>query len=105
VGSEDQLRALLGDHYPQRTPRTISTAEELWADIVRTRERGYGVDDQENEMGINCVALPVKLDPSTAAIGAVSVSALAFRHPLPQLIERVDEIRSVISDFRGTAAE
>jgi DNA-binding IclR family transcriptional regulator len=105
VGSEDQLRALLGDHYPQRTPRTISTAEELWADIVRTRERGYGVDDQESEIGINCVALPVKLAPNAPAIGAVSVSALAFRQPLPQLVERVDEIRSVISDFRGTAPE
>jgi DNA-binding IclR family transcriptional regulator len=105
VGSEDQLRALLGDPYPQRTQHTISTAEELWADLVRTRERGYGVDDQESEIGINCIALPVKLDANAPAIGAVSVSALAFRHPLPQLIERVDEIRSVISDFRATGAE
>ena len=28
----------------------------------RERERGYGIDDQENELGINCVAVPVRLD-------------------------------------------
>ncbi|KQP70028.1 IclR family transcriptional regulator [Microbacterium sp. Leaf288] len=105
VGSEEELRALLGDHYPQRTPRTIRTAEELWSDLVRTRERGYGVDDQESEIGINCVALPVKLAANAPAVGAVSISALAFRRPLAELIERVDEIQSVISTLRGSAAE
>jgi DNA-binding IclR family transcriptional regulator len=105
VGSEDELRALLGDAYPQRTPHTISTAKDLWADLVRTRDRGYGVDNQESEIGINCVALPVRLDPSAPAVGAVSVSALAFRLPLPELVERVEEIRSVISAFRGTSTD
>lgn len=100
VRSESELRALVGDNYPQRTAKTISTAAELWADLVRTRERGYGVDDQESEMGINCLALPVKLDTSMPAMGAVSISALAFRLPLAQLVERVDEIRSVIAASR-----
>ena len=105
IGSEEELRALLGDHYPQRTPRTISTAGELWDDLLRTRERGYGVDDQESETGINCVAVAVKLDADGPAIGAVSVSALAFRFPLPELVGRVEEIRSVISAFRGASSE
>jgi DNA-binding IclR family transcriptional regulator len=101
IGSEEELRSLLGDELVRRTPKTIGTSRELWQELVRTRERGFGVDDQESEIGVNCIALPVRLAEGAPPIGAVSVSALAFRVPLADLVARVDEIRSVISDYRG----
>ncbi|MFM9481410.1 IclR family transcriptional regulator domain-containing protein, partial [Streptomyces scabiei] len=34
-----------------RTPRTLVMAADLDRELRATRERGYGVDDQENEKG------------------------------------------------------
>src|SRR3712207_3028032 len=39
----------------RRTPQTLCTAEDLHRELQATRQRGYAVDDQENEVGINCL--------------------------------------------------
>lgn len=97
VESAAELRQRLGtDHFPPRTERSITTIHALWDELQLTKERGYAVDDQENEVGINCVALPVHLDPTLRAIGAISVSALVFRLPLQRLVDEVPTIRQII---------
>lgn len=101
VDSEEQLRSLIGSEFPRRTPQSAGTAADLWAELRRIREVGYAVDDQESEVGVNCVALPLRLDPELDPFGAISVSALAFRTPLSSLVERVPEIASVIAEYRG----
>jgi IclR family acetate operon transcriptional repressor len=102
----DAPEALATLRYPleQKTERTIVTAEGLRAELEATRRRGYGVDDQENEVGVNCVAIPVHLDGSAIPSGAVSVSAVSFRCPLPQLEKAVPEIRETIVRHLGPAA-
>ncbi|MDL9978746.1 IclR family transcriptional regulator [Microbacterium sp. ASV49] len=85
--------------FEARTPHTITTLDELWGEVRRTRERGYAVDDQENEVGVNCVAVPVGVGAADPGMtGAVSVSALAFRLPLAELVARADEIRGLVAD-------
>lgn len=97
VGSEADLEAWLGgDRLEPRTEHTITSVPELWAELRRTRERGFATDDQENEPGINCVAVPVQLDVGMPLVGAISVSALAFRMPLDRLVAEVDTIRAVV---------
>ncbi|MGW0843962.1 IclR family transcriptional regulator [Streptomyces sp. NPDC002787] len=80
----------------RRTPRTLCTAADLHRELEATRARGYGVDDQENETGVNCLALPVFLTSPTTPSGAVSVSALAYRTPLATLVDALDEIRALL---------
>lgn len=97
VTSEDQLRTRLdGEDLVARTDRTITSISGLWADLQATRARGYAVDDQENEIGINCIAVPFRLDPGLPAMGAISLSALAFRMPLDRLLAEEPSIRSLI---------
>ncbi|GAA0298990.1 IclR family transcriptional regulator [Streptomyces turgidiscabies] len=79
-----------------RTPRTLCTAAGLYDDLRVTRDRGYAVDDQENEPGVNCLSLPVYATSPTAPSGAVSVSALTYRTPLHTLVDAVDEIRALL---------
>ncbi|MFK0287530.1 IclR family transcriptional regulator [Streptomyces sp. NPDC090499] len=99
----DAVRDWVGaDPLPRRTPGTLCTAEELHQAFELTRERGYSVDDQENETGVNCVALPVYGAAPAVPTGAVSVSAVAYRTPLSTLTDAVEEIRGLLGVL-GTA--
>ena len=102
LSSERDVASWIGDRLLEaRTPNTAVTPADLHARLDQTRRRGYAIDDQENELGINCVAFPVYLSSPTSPAGAVSVSALAYRTPLPALRESVDEIRSIIATATG----
>jgi IclR family acetate operon transcriptional repressor len=85
-----------------RTPHTLTTAAELARELALIRQRGYATDDQENEVGVNCLAVPVFLGSPTVPSGAVSVSALSYRTPLADLIADLDRIRALAS---GRAAD
>jgi IclR family transcriptional regulator, acetate operon repressor len=76
----------------------------LCADLDLVRERGFALDDQENEVGVNCLALPAFLTSPTVPSGAVSVSALAYRTPLEALVDAVPLIRSIIGGTPFAAA-
>ncbi|HXH36211.1 MAG TPA: IclR family transcriptional regulator [Plantibacter sp.] len=97
MSTKEELRQRLGDvELVGRTDRTITSIDVLWDELATIRGRGWAVDDQENEVGVNCIALPFRLDPALPAMGAISVSALAFRMPLDRLIAEEQEIRSFI---------
>ncbi|MBC6460613.1 IclR family transcriptional regulator [Actinomadura sp. HBU206391] len=61
-----------------RTPNTITDPRRLADELAITRDRGYAIDEVENEDGIRCVAVPVS-DHTGAVIAALSVSAPAYR--------------------------
>lgn len=97
VASEADLVAWLGARKLEaRTENTLTTVPALWADLAQTRSRGYAIDDQENELGINCIGFAVRHDPGVPSLGAVSISAVAFRTPIGRLLASLDEIREVI---------
>jgi IclR family transcriptional regulator, acetate operon repressor len=97
--AEDLRVRLAGHDLIAKTPHSITTVPALWEELRQTRERGYSIDDQENELGINCVAFPIALDPALPPVGAVSVSALAFRCPLARLIEEVPAMKAMASEM------
>ena len=86
------------------TPSTLVTPEELLADLEATRARGFGIDNQENEVGVNCVAIPIFLDSATEPSGAISVSGVTFRCSLERLRDAVPEITGRIAAHLGAHA-
>lgn len=97
IDSEAGLNDLLGDTLLEAsTCRSLTRVDELWEELQRTRKRGYATDAEENEAGINCVAVPVRWSRHGQVDGAVSVSGLAFRTPLSTLVEDVHEIRRIV---------
>jgi IclR family acetate operon transcriptional repressor len=86
----------------QRTPNTLVDAHTLAANLELVRDRGYALDAEESEVGINCIAFPLFLDHPTRPTGAVSVAALAHRTGLAQLEEAAAEVRGLIERTLGT---
>ena len=80
----------------RRTEHTLTTVADLDAELKRVRAQGYAVDDQENEPGVNCLAIPAFLTSPTVPSGAVSISALAYRTPLARLLEELPQIRAAV---------
>lgn len=62
----------------QRTPRTITDPARLAEELQATRERGYAIDDVENELGIRCVAAPIR-GADGYAVAAISVAGPDYR--------------------------
>jgi IclR family transcriptional regulator, acetate operon repressor len=57
---------------PTHTTHTIVTEPALQAALAEIREQGYAVDEQEQELGVRCVA--VCLPSATSTNAAVSIS-------------------------------
>ncbi|WP_203817498.1 IclR family transcriptional regulator [Paractinoplanes ferrugineus] len=96
--SAQAVQAWVGDsELDTPTPRSVATAGQLWDELRITHERGFGVDDQENEPGVNCLAVPAYLTSPTAPSGAISISGLAYRTPIEKLVADVPAIRAIVA--------
>lgn len=81
------------------TPRTITSTEQFLRELEETRDRGYGLDDEEHELGGRCVGAPI-FDHMGQPVAAVSVSTPLPRIPLtevPTVAEMVRDTAKAIS--------
>ena len=95
-----ELRATLGPGpYHAYTPHTLTTLAELLAHLETVRRQGYALDDEERELGVRCVALPVR-DRGGRVVAALSLSAPSARLPaaqVPPLAARLQQASGRIS--------
>ncbi len=68
-----QERFLSRGSFARHTKNSITTAAALRQELQRIRERGYAIDDEEEELQIRCVAAPV-LNHVGELVAAVSVT-------------------------------
>lgn len=77
--TEDEVSAILVSHgLEAATENTIRTPERLRRELKDIREMGFAVDDEENSLGIRCVAAPV-FDDLGKAVAAISISGSSSR--------------------------
>jgi DNA-binding IclR family transcriptional regulator len=60
------------------TPHTISTLNDLKKELEKIRECGYAIDNEEYDIGVRCVAAPIR-DYTRRVVGAVSLSGPSMR--------------------------
>ena len=56
------------------TPNTITEGAALKAELAAIRQKGYAIDDEEIEVGLRCVAAPIR-DHTGRVTAAISVAA------------------------------
>lgn len=59
---------------PSRTPYSITDPASLWRAVKNCQQQGYALDDQEAELGVGCIGVPIR-DSSGQMIAGISVSA------------------------------
>ena len=99
---EDHVRRVLTRlGLPVRTPNTLTTLAAFEQELAAVRERGWAVDDEEEEIGVRCMAVPV--GPGVGAVAAVSVSAPASRLEAGQS-DVVEALRQVAGELARSLA-
>ena len=78
--NECTLKVAALDPLTPKTPKTIVDPGALVFELRRTRERGYALEDEENEIGARCVGVPVLGEDGRPVAG------LALAGP----VERID---------------
>jgi len=66
------------DTLPRITANSITEPEQFQTELESIRQRGYAVDDEENEYGVRCIAAPV-FDALGIAVASMGVSAPTAR--------------------------
>ena len=87
----------------RETPKTLSDPEALKADLKNIRTRGYAIDDEENAIGLRCVASLV-FDEHGEPLAGLSVSGPMARLTdarLPVLGSAVTQIAAEITGELG----
>ncbi|HMX11187.1 MAG TPA: IclR family transcriptional regulator C-terminal domain-containing protein, partial [Burkholderiaceae bacterium] len=69
------------------TPRTITDPELLRQELARVRSQGHALVDQEMELGLRTLAVPLR-NHRGEVVAALNVSAIAARVSLETLRER-----------------
>ncbi len=93
--SEDEVRGLLRrTGMARQTEHTLATPEAFLAELDQVRSRGYALDNQEQEIGVRCVAVEV---PDSQHRLALSMSG-----PLSRMGDEV--IEGAVGPLRDAAA-
>jgi IclR family acetate operon transcriptional repressor len=74
------------------TPHSVRSLKEFLAGLTRVRKDGYAVEDQENELGITCVAIGIP-DGQGRIAASISVSAPSVHMPAERHAEVVGYLR------------
>jgi IclR family transcriptional regulator, pca regulon regulatory protein len=95
------VRKLLKE-YPlkKRTPKSVVSAEKLMQSIRRARVDGFAIVDQEIEIGLRSIAVPL-LDSRGRTVAALNVGVAAVHDTADELeLLYLDKLRTVQTSLR-----
>jgi DNA-binding IclR family transcriptional regulator len=103
----ERHRIMSGLTFPRFTRKTLVSRAALAAELVRTRGRGYALDNEEIEEGMRCLGVPIH-DYSGRVVGAISIAGPTFRvttRRVPELARAVLAAGEELSATLGYRAD
>jgi DNA-binding IclR family transcriptional regulator len=92
-GPQDLLDRFLNKPvYIRYTRNTITSPRHMQREITKVRNAGYAVDDEEEELAVRCVAVPVFQNGRFAA--ALSVTGTTNQIPPEAIVDLARELRA-----------
>ena len=69
------MQGLCAPHWLAKyTPNTLTSYTKLWQQAQTTLQSGYALDDEEAELGVSCIGVPVRASDGVM-IARLSISA------------------------------
>jgi DNA-binding IclR family transcriptional regulator len=102
-----EIQALVAERSLARyTPQTITTLPKLLRELEKIREQGYALDEEENSLGVRCVAAPVFSSEGRveASLGVTGIVSQLERTAVPRIAELVKGAARKLSQQLGYAA-
>ena len=85
---DDAIKDILRSARIQKlTPKTKTSPEQIWEEIRRIRRTGYALNDEEIEVGLRVIAVPVR-ETGGSVIASMCVSTYSGRYEVNQLTEK-----------------
>ena len=97
------VEALIRNPLHARTPHTITTPEGLIKALDAVRQRGCAIEDEESEIGVRCVAAPIRNDAAevVAAVGVAGPVSRLSKKALTAFMPHVIATAEAISASLG----
>ncbi|AXH97800.1 IclR family transcriptional regulator [Ornithinimicrobium avium] len=92
------MELLAGTRRTARTPHTLTDLAQLRDELDRVREQGWAMDDEEQELGVRCVAVPVATGSAWTRM-ALSVSGPTERMSRDRAVAVVPDLRRIAEDL------
>jgi len=95
----NELEHLLKNYnYQYQTANTIINEAVFRKEIEKVKEQGYAVDEQENEQGVRCAAVPI-FNGKGRVLAAISISTLISRVNDPELQIFIDLLKTSCNEL------
>jgi DNA-binding IclR family transcriptional regulator len=94
----DQFEEVItAKRFARHNENTIVTIRGLKRELAKIREQGYALDDEEDELGVRCIGVPV-LDIHQRLIAAISLAGTTEQIP-------IDRVRALARVLKQAASE
>ena len=103
LDASDAERILRASERRAQTPHTTTDIAELVTEVSRVRDAGYSLVDQELEMGLRSLAVPVR-DGSGRVVAAINVSTTAAGAPRETLAAVLPALLAAQSNIEADLA-
>jgi DNA-binding IclR family transcriptional regulator len=99
----DVIERVMRDGLSRRTPQTVTDPQALKKVLESVRARGCAIEDEESELGMRCVAAPLRNDAGevVAAIGLGGPVSRLSKKALATFVPHVIETAAAISARLG----
>jgi IclR family KDG regulon transcriptional repressor len=106
---QDVIDRVIAGGLTAQTPKTVTSPERFLKALALVRQRGCAIEDEESEIGMVCIAAPIR-DDSGAVVAAVGIagpvarlSKKAVTGVIPHVIATADQVSARLG-YRARAA-
>ncbi|CDQ38676.1 MULTISPECIES: IclR family transcriptional regulator [Virgibacillus] len=100
---EEELEQLIDQKgLTRHTDRTITDSSKLKHSLQQIREKGYALEDEEEEIGVRCIGVPVfNGDKVVASISIVGHTSMLTFTNLDELVKELQQTAMAVSKELG----
>ncbi len=91
-------QVITAKHFARHNDNTIVSIRGLKREFAKVRQQGYALDDEEDEIGVRCIGVPI-LGPDQRAFAAISLAGTPEQIPLERVQALANSLRQAATEI------